>query len=1021
MYTQHQRPEIPTGQESFIFQIIDIHQQDLAPNTTITMFGVTDAGNSISVKIQNFQHYFLLGTNNFKTEAEVTQFIKSNNQQNFMVVKLENHRSIYKNHHQFSNFFKISAPQSSLLAGLRNLFPKQQQFNTEIDDKTRFLVDANLVGCGWCKVNKFAISQQENCQINITAKFEDLQSLDQINNAQIRILSFDIECVSYQGFPKAEREEDQIIDIGCVSCIQGSQQSENIVFALKEVSQLKTGRIIWFETEREVLHAFFQYIKEFDPDLLTGYNIDNFDWPYVFKRAEINNVDVTFSRFSSFKAKATPKTFTSNQLGTRESYDINIPGRVSLDVLPQIQLGFKLRSYSLNSVSAEFLKMQKDDVHYSMITPLYNGTPQDRKTVAQYCLKDAQLPILLLNKLMIVFQVFEMSKVTGVTLSVLTKQGQQVRMVSLLARYCKQNKILIPMRIRSGSSTGFKEDGDEEDELEGATVLEPVRGYYDKNTPISTLDFSSLYPSIIIAHNLCYSTLVEANNFDITYFNKTTGLNMSFEELLNSRYVTKTPQNFYFLNQDIEEGLLPMILKQLLTARSSAKKDMKNAKDALELNVLNGRQLALKITANSLYGFTGALQNGKLPSIEISSSVTSFGRQMIEFTKNQVEQNYIKGTELTLDNDEKMVLSSSAQVIYGDTDSVMIKFGVKTLEESFKLAIHAAKFVTLKFKAPISLEFEKVYCPYLLINKKRYAGLYWTNLEKYDKIDVKGLELVRRDNCQLVPITMKRVLEFLFFENSPQGAVKFVKSVVQDLLTDRIDVQLLVISKSYSQAMKDYKNTSQPHLSVVTKMMQRGHTVKIGDRIQYVITRTNDKELYKRSEDPSYTVKNGLQIDTDYYLHQQLEKPISRLLGPVLAPKLSIDEAEKEASRVLFSGLHTLFTTKSTAAGIKGLGIKVTQKCIICNNPSQQGQMCQNCVSDIPKIQQKYDLIVNQLRVTEFRANCIGMECFQCQQGIKDIEDNCANNNCEIYFARMKQKMELERLKKLLEQLEDCM
>jgi DNA polymerase delta subunit 1 len=132
-----------------------------------------------------------------------------------------------------------------------------------------------------------------------------------------------------------------------------------------------------------------------------------------------------------------------------------------------------------------------------------------------------------------------------------------------------------------------------------------------------------------------------------------------------------------------------------------------------------------------VYGFTGATV-GKLPCLQISSSVTSYGRVMIERTKQEVESKY------TVENG----YSHTAEVIYGDTDSVMVKFGVKTLKEAMELGREAAAFVTTKFVRPINLEFEKVYFPYLLINKKRYAGLYWTNPDKYDKMDTKGIEVM---------------------------------------------------------------------------------------------------------------------------------------------------------------------------------------------------------------------------------------------------------------------------------------
>jgi DNA polymerase delta subunit 1 len=180
---------------------------------------------------------------------------------------------------------------------------------------------------------------------------------------------------------------------------------------------------------------------------------------------------------------------------------------------------------------------------------------------------------------------------------------------------------------------------------------------------------------------------------------------------------------------------------------------MKEETDEFRKKVLDGRQSALKISANSVYGFTGA-QVGKLPCLEISQSVTAFGREMIEKTKALVESEFTinKGFE------------HDAKVIYGDTDSVMIKFGVKTLEEAMKLGRLAATTVSASFPSPIKLEFEKCYYPYLLINKKRYAGLYFTRPDKHDKMDCKGIETVRRDNCELVASLISTCLEKLLIE-----------------------------------------------------------------------------------------------------------------------------------------------------------------------------------------------------------------------------------------------------------------
>lgn len=187
-----------------------------------------------------------------------------------------------------------------------------------------------------------------------------------------------------------------------------------------------------------------------------------------------------------------------------------------------------------------------------------------------------------------------------------------------------------------------------------------------------------------------------------------------------------------FATTKVRKGLLTVILEELLGARKRAKKELAVETDPFKKAVLNGRQLALKVSANSVYGLTGATV-GKLPCLAVASSTTAYGRQMIEKTKAEVESRYTIANGYTHD----------AQVIYGDTDSVMVKFGPNDLAKCMELGNEAAIHVSDKFIKPIKLEFEKVYFPYLLINKKRYAGLYWTNTEKYDKMDTKGIETVR--------------------------------------------------------------------------------------------------------------------------------------------------------------------------------------------------------------------------------------------------------------------------------------
>ena len=331
----------------------------------------------------------------------------------------------------------------------------------------------------------------------------------------------------------------------------------------------------------------------------------------------------------------------------------------------------------------------------------------------------------------------EMARVTGVPFNFLLSRGQQIKFISQLFRKALEQKLVIP------NMTPAKQ----EDHYEGATVIEPTKGFYD--VPIATLDFASLYPSIMQAHNLCYTTLIDK-------FNRDKIEKFGLKE--NEDYIV-TPHGDVFVTAKRRKGLLAQILEEILLARKQAKKELAVETDPFKKAVLNGRQLALKISANSVYGLTGAT-NGKLPCLEIASSTTSFGRQMIEKTKAEVEARF------TIANG----FSHDAQVIYGDTDSVMVKFGTPNLPEAMKLGEEAAQYVSSKFIKPIKLEFEKVYYPYLLINKKRYAGLFYTNPNNYDKMDTKGIETVRRDNCLLVQTVIEKVLRMVLIQQDVSGA-----------------------------------------------------------------------------------------------------------------------------------------------------------------------------------------------------------------------------------------------------------
>jgi len=565
----------------------------------------------------------------------------------------------------------------------------------------------------------------------------------------------------------------------------------------------------------------------------------------------------------------------------------------------------------------------------------------------------------------------EMARVTGVPLSYLQTRGQQIKVVSQLLRKAMEQDLLLPTHQSQAS----------EENYEGATVIDPVRGYYD--VPIATLDFSSLYPSIMMAHNLCYTSLLLPGA-------------IAKHNLTAEQYI-KTPSGNYFVKSSVRPGLLPEILTDLLSARKKAKADLKKETDPFKRGVLDGRQLALKISANSVYGFTGA-QVGKLPCLEISQSTTAFGRMMIEETKNQVEANYTVANGYEHD----------AKVIYGDTDSVMVRFGVSTVAEAMKLGQEAAGAVSEKFIKPIKLEFEKVYFPYLLINKKRYAGLYFTKPDTYDKIDCKGIETVRRDNCPMVAKMMNTCLQKILVERNPNGAVDFVKQTISDLLCNRIDISQLVITKELTKTDDEYK-AKQAHVELANKMKKRdaGNAPKLGDRVPYVIINAaKGTPAYQKAEDPIYVLENNIPIDAQHYLTNQLSKPLLRLFEPILG--------DGKAESVLLKGDHTLTKTMVTSkVGAMAAFTKKKMTCIGCKVPLkvETEAVCEHCKLKEGEIYQKQ---IASVATMEERFSRLWTQCQRCQGSLHE-EVLCTSRDCPIFYLRKKIQIDLTEQDKVIQ------
>jgi DNA polymerase elongation subunit (family B) len=441
------------------------------------------------------------------------------------------------------------------------------------------------------------------------------------------VLSYDIECLSTTGgFP--DPNIDPIITIGCYS------KKERKCFCLHETPGYES-----FETERDMIQAFLAYVSALSPDILTGYNINRFDNTYLETRCGILNLHFKWSRQKKYMSSIKHITTRSNQKGTQEQYRLDLPGIIVMDGYEVMRGQHNLSRYSLEAVAQQFLGTGKNDMPYDQI-PFHFQSPEGRKKLADYCVMDCKLVVDLFDKLKKVVNLIQMAQVTGCFASDVLNRGQGIRTITLMQYYCK-GKIHIPRTDKT--SDGFQ----------GAVVLPPKKGMY--RDAVICVDFASLYPSIMRALNMCYSTLV--TNEEIEKNGWVEGedvLTVPDYDWVDGRLkVTHNPNNCSFVTPKVRQGVLPLILATVYNERKKVKKYMKTLYGTDQYAVQDGKQLALKVVMNSIYGFTGA-KKGFLPEPRIASSVTKYGRGLTLRTMDSVNNNpQWKGSE----------------VIYGDSVS----------------------------------------------------------------------------------------------------------------------------------------------------------------------------------------------------------------------------------------------------------------------------------------------------------------------------------------------------------------
>lgn len=749
----------------------------------------------------------------------------------------------------------------------------------KLDLRTEVLQATGLKPGGWLKLTPelerrlFSTPRAPKvwCSASLQVRTEELRGLalpEKMAMAPLRVLSFDIECVSQEdGFPLASNQEDAVICIGLYCKALGEDDSSAVckMLCLGETAALpeSTARteVLCFELESELLAAFGTELSRMDADVVAGYNTCLFDWSYLGTRIEAVHRLTDRTKYSRRKELKTPpkqQTLSSGAMGDNPLCYPRMPGRVNFDLwlyLKRENIG-GLENLKLDTISKHFLNDAKVDLPAKEMFRCYREGAAGRAQVAHYCRQDCKLVLDLLEKVEALPSVWEMAKITCTSPEDILFRGQQIKVYTQLVLTANEVGYLV-----EDKPLAEEEEKHEEGGFQGATVVTPTPGYYLE--PVFCLDFASLYPSLMRTYNLSPECLLPPEL-------------RTRQEILTNDIQVDGARSHRFIRSSVHEGLLPRILEQLLSERKRVKKLMDKEDDPKVRSLLNRKQLALKISANSVYGACGSTK-GKLSCVECAEATTSAGRSAIDFTCSYV--NRLPGF----------------QIIYGDTDSAFCRLPSTlkdaSMQELFdrgeELASEITEEITKLFpgeKCHIKLEFEKVFHPLILYKKKRYAGLCCENPEKPSKIMARGLELVRRDACQLVKDTQKTVIDLLLQKKDLEGSVHAMLDALRSILEIPIGGPFRAIkqSKSLKQAYHDEESQVQCVVRSLMRQRESGSEPRVGDRVEYVVVASTSQRVVDKCEDVCFAERQGLPPDWLHYL-EAAERPLKAILEVPLA------------------------------------------------------------------------------------------------------------------------------------------
>ncbi len=776
---------------------------------TIRLFGYTKEGKSVVVLDDSFIPYFYVIINPKKKEKAV-EFIKN------IEVKTEERTIKPLGIHVFEKKL-IGNPVTALRVDVQ--LPTDISILKEYIKETPGYLDRVEIDVSFYKRylidKKFQMLTRLRCNGEIIEdkkyKADYVVLADSIEEAEgevyenPRILAFDIETYNPIGNPRPSKDPVLMISIA-------TNYGFEKVITWKRFENSKKY-VEFVESELDLLKRFSEIIEKENPQIIVGYNSDNFDFPYLHERAKKYKL--------SFNWGIDRSKLRLSRRGINKV--AKIKGVPHIDIYTFIKNilspTLKTEVYDLNSVASELLGEEKlDGVDWTNIAKFWDVGGENLSKVVDYSMKDSILTIKLMNKLFPLIS--ELTRIVGQSIFDVSRMtyGQCVEWF-LAKNAASFNELIPPKPIGSYVSTRINKT------YEGAYVHEPKPGIFEN---IVVYDFRSLYPSIIVSHNICPTTI--------------------FCDCCKDGY--KTPpiggKSFSFCKK--HKGFVPSLLDDLINRRMRIKEILKKIhKDDVDYTILSARSYAIKTIANAIYGYFGFARS-RWYCLECAASITAWGRYYI---KNVIEQAKKYGFN----------------VLYADTDSLFISLDNKKLEEAEKFIENINK----NLPGVMELEFQGFYTRGIFVAaKKRYALA-----DMNGNLIIKGLEWVRRDWSKIAKDTQMAVLKAILIDGSTEKAVDIIKDTIKRLKDGNISLEEVTIFTQLTRKIENYESIG-PHVSAAIKAREKGYTFEPGQMIKYVVVKGEGS-----ISDKSYILEevkdNKLEYDPEYYINNQVLPAVERI------------------------------------------------------------------------------------------------------------------------------------------------